>query len=161
MKKNKVLLNIVSVFCFIFGALYIFSLVFIPVGIYCFASGKLFSYKAEHLLDNYSADKKSMKKYVWFVSIACFPFGLLSIIAYLGVYGNNVKIDTLESHKIDDKETVSTNNVTAETKEDVVEETEEEKIEKLKKLRSFRDKNIITEEEFKMAEEQIFGKKDK
>ena len=96
MKKNKVLLNILSVICFIYGALYVFSLVFIPVGIYCFSAGKKFSYKAEHLLDNFSVDKKIMNGYTIFVSIACFPFGLLSIIAYLGVYGNNVKIETTE-----------------------------------------------------------------
>ena len=70
MKTNKVLLNIVSVFCFIFGAFYIFSLVFIPVGIYCFAAGKLFSHKADHLLDNFVADKKIMKRsYLKTVSI--------------------------------------------------------------------------------------------
>ena len=97
MKKNKVLLNIVSVFCFIYGALYIFSLVFIPIGIYCFIAGKKFSYKADHLLDNYSVDKKVMKTYTIFASIACFPFGLLSIIAYFSVYGNNITIENTET----------------------------------------------------------------
>ena len=101
MKLNKILLNILSVICFIFGACYIFSLVFIPIGIYCFSAGKLFSDKADHLLDNFVADKKMMKAYTIFVSIACFPLGLLSIFVYLGIYGNNVKVQTSENIKIE------------------------------------------------------------
>lgn len=171
MKANKVLLNITSVFCFIFGACYIFSLVFIPIGIYCFVAGKLFSHKADHLLDNYVADKKSMKAYTIFVSIACFPFGLLSVIAYFGIYGNNVKVekneyvnfnifDASETEEVSEK--VEEDEKIEEVKEEVVsKETEEEKMEKLEKLRKFKDKKIITEEEFEMAKEQIFGEKDK
>ena len=161
MKTNKVLLNIVSVFCFLFGACYIFSLVFIPLGIYCFSAGKLFSNKADHLLDNFVADKKLMKGYVIFVSIVCFPFGLLSVIAYLGIYGNNVKVQTTESVKIDTAEELTEFEVETETEEiqeNVKEETEAEKLEKLEKLRKFKEKNIITEEEFEMAKEQMFGK---
>ena len=178
MKANKVLLNITSVFCFIFGACYIFSLVFIPIGIYCFVAGKLFSHKADHLLDNYVADKKKMKAYTIFVSIACFPFGLLSVIAYFGIYGNNVKVEKSEyvnfnfsdvteteevSEKIEEKiEEEKEVGKVEEVKEDVSsEETEEEKMEKLEKLRKFKDKKIITEEEFEMAKEQILGKEGK
>lgn len=164
MKKNKVLLNIVSVFCFIYGAIYIFSLVFIPIGIYCFSAGKKFSYKADHLLDNFSVDKKIMKAYTIFVSIACFPFGLLSIIAYLGVYGNNVKVKGFEYHKINDVENDDKQTKLGEEKvqkdESSQEETMEEKTIKLEKLKNFREKNIISEEEFQMAKEQLFGKED-
>lgn len=162
MKKNRILLNILSVICFIFGAFYIFTLVFIPIGIYCFVAGRMFSYKADHLLDNYAADKKTMKNYAWFISIVCFPLGLLSIIVYISVYGNNVKVDTLEHQKL---ETINDNvseNIAKEedTKQEENQETEEEKFEKLEKLKNFKDKNIITEEEFEMAKEQILGKKD-
>lgn len=167
MKANKVLLNIVSVFCFLFGACYIFSLVFIPIGIYCFSAGKLFSSKADHLLDNFVADKKLMRNYTIFISIVCFPFGLLSVIAYLGIYGNNVKVQTAESVKIETVEEsveesaeIKTEEIETEktSEEPTKEETEEEKLEKLEKLRKFKDKNIISEEEFEMAKEQMFGK---
>lgn len=161
MKTNKILLNITSVFCFLFGAFYIFSLVFIPIGIYCFAAGKFFSSKADHLLDNFVADKKTMKSYVIFVSIACFLFGLLSVIAYFGIYGNNVKVQPAESVKfetVEDSEDVKTEEVAKEQIEEVKEESEEEKLEKLEKLRKFKEKNIISEEEFEMAKEQMFGK---
>lgn len=171
MKTNKVLLNIVSVICFIFGAVYIFSLVFIPIGIYCFVAGKLFSHKADHLLDNFYSDKNTMKAYTIFVSIACFPLGCLSIIAYFGIYGNNVKVENQEVVKFEYSETteksddVETDEVfenkddSDEKSEDVKnEESEEEKLEKLEKLRKFKDKNIISEEEFEMAKEQILGK---
>lgn len=163
MKKNKILLNILSVICFIYGACYIFSLVFIPIGVYCFSAGKKFSYKADHLLDNYSVDKKIMRNYTIFVSIVCFPLGLISIIAYFGVYGNNVKVSDFEYHKITEVEPEQTKNSTQDESVELnnePQETEEEKLEKLKKLEGFRDKNIITEEEFEMAKEQIFGKKE-
>lgn len=169
MKANKVLLNIVAVICFIFGAFYIFSLVFIPIGIYCFSAGKLFSYKADHLLDNFVSDKKTIKAYTIFVSIACFPLGLLAVIAYFGIYGNNVKVENqpafkveinddsiandLSNEKVDEKQDFS-----EEKTESKLEESEEEKMEKLEKLRKFKDKNIISEEEFEMAKEQILGK---
>ena len=162
MKSNKILLNITSVFCFLFGACYIFSLVFIPIGIYCFAAGKLFSNKADHLLDNFVADKKTMKAYVIFVSIACFPFGMLSILAYFGIYGNNVKVHETESIKIkpvdEPAEFVPDEIVEEKKEESLKEESEEEKLEKLEKLRKFKEKNIISEEEFEMAKEQMFGK---
>ena len=169
-KSNKVLLNISAVICFIFGAFYIFSLVFIPVGIYCFVAGRLFSHKADHLLDNYVVDKKSMKAYTIFASIACFPLGCLSIIAYFGIYGNNVKVEDNEVIKFnffnapdEDEEVEKAEEVAQEEvkEESAKEETEEEKMEKLEKLRKFKEKNIITEEEFEMAKEQIFKKEDK
>lgn len=169
MKLNKVLLNVVSVVCFLFGAFYIFSLVFIPVGIYCFTAGKMFSQKADHIMDNYSVDQKTMRAYSIFASIACFPLGLLSLIAYFRIYSNNVKVETTQSEKV---ETVETDNETenlkteeeanAEPETEVSnEETEEEKIKKLEKLRNFKKKGIITEEEFEMAREQMFGKEEK
>ena len=117
MKLNKVLLNIASVFCFIFGAFYIFSLVFIPVGVYCFTAGKRFSYKAEHLLDNYAIDKNALRNYSIFASIACFPFGLLALIAYFGIYNNNVKVESSDSIKVG-----ATENLESETISEVNEE---------------------------------------
>ena len=166
MKLNKVLLNIVSVFCFLFGAFYIFSLVFIPVGIYCFTAGRRFSYKADHLMDNYSLDQKTMRNYSIFVSIACFPFGLLALIVYLRVYSNNIKVETSQTIKVEnieseEEETLNKKTSINENVEEGGEETEEEKLEKLEKLRNFKEKGIITEEEFKMAKEQMFGKEEK
>lgn len=165
MKTAKVLLNILSVVCFIFGALYIFSLVFIPIGVYCFLAGKRFSFKAEHIYDIYTVSNQTLKNYTIFVSIACFPLGLLSIVAYKLVASNNVKV---EEFKVADAEPASEpekpvekeENVSPETVEPVAEETEEEKQEKFKKLQNFRDKDIISEEELEMAREQLFGKKD-
>ena len=161
MKLNKVLLNIASVFCFVFGAVYIFSLVFIPVGIYCFVAGKKFSYKAEHLLDNYAVDKKILRNYSIFASIACFPFGLLSLLAYFGIYNNNVKVEKSEHVEVDATENseLVDEGDDVEVMESKTEETEAEKIEKLEKLRRFKEKGIITEEEFEMAERQMFGDK--
>ncbi len=175
MKKTRVVLDILSVISFVFGALYCFTLVFIPVGVYCFSAGKLFSSKADHLLDNYSTDKKTMVRYFIFIAIVCFPLGLLSILAHAFLYGNNVKVDNFNYVKIttvepeEKEETKDNSDEKQESKEEQTAEepakeeqteTEEEKLEKLAKLENFKEKGIITEEEFEMAREQMFGKKD-
>lgn len=174
MKVSKVLLNIMSVVCFVYGALYVFSLVFIPVGIYCFIAGRRFSYKAEHLDNTMFLSNEDFKKYVIFSSIACFPLGLLSIIPYILIVGNKIKITNpaglhVQSHdekfesevkienieeKIEEKQEES-NKVEAQKDSEL---SEEEKQAKFAKLQSFRDKGIITEEELELAREQLFGK---
>ena len=164
MKLSKVFLNISAFICFIFGALYSFSLVFIPIGVYCFIAGKRFSHKAEHIDDLYAIDNRIFKNYVIFVSIACFPFGLLSIIPYVKLTGNNVKVthmasessfkvETVEETKNEPKEEIKP--VEAQKEETL---TEEEKLEKFKKLENFKEKGLITDEELEMAREQLFGK---
>ena len=173
MKCAKVFLNVSAVIAFIYGALYIFSLVFIPVGIYCFIAGKRFSYKAEHMFDMYSVNNKVLKNYTIFVCIACFPLGLLAIIPYYLIVSNRVKVSGFKVSSSEDdtkvetiKEEQSANNEDVEIKleekntETETVETEEEKMEKFKKLQNFRDKGIITEEELEMAREQLFGKKE-
>ena len=168
-------------FCFLYGAVYIFSLVFIPFGIYCFLAAKRFVYKADHINDFYSLDKKVFRNYVIYASIACFPFGMLSIISYVILTGNNVKVSTTN---VSDDQTISeakpeennSNEIKVESveekPEDKVEpqevteakatdpETEEEKQEKFKKLQTFKEKGLITDDELEMAREQLFGKKE-
>ena len=176
MKISKVLLNIESVICFIYGALYCFSLVFIPIGVYCFIAGRRFSYKAEHVYDTMKLSNLNFKRYVIFVSIFCFPLGLLSIIPYLVLSSNNVVVtDTNGLHLQEEDKKIKI----VETKESVVEKddlnkevqvaeveaqkdeelTDAEKYAKYEKLKNFKDKGIITEEELELAREQLFGKK--
>lgn len=179
MKISKVLLNIESVVCFIFGALYVFSLVFIPIGIYCFIAGRRFSYKAEHLDDTLFLSNKDFKGYVIFVSIACFPLGLLSIVPYVLIVGNKIKITNSDGLHVQSHENetsaanVSVSDVEKESEEETIKPEEpkqveiqkddelsnEEKQAKFEKLQSFRDKGIITDEELEQAREQLFGKK--
>ena len=171
MKISKILLNIMSVVCFVYGALYTFSLVFIPVGIYCFIAGRRFSYKAEHLDNTMFLSNEDFKKYVIFVSIACFPFGLFSIIQYVLIVGNKIKITNpaglhVQSHDEKFESDVKIENVEEKQEEPSQVEaqkdselSEEEKQTKFAKLQSFRGKGIITEEELELAREQLFGKK--
>lgn len=169
MKISKVILNIESVVCFIFGALYSFSLVFIPVGVYCFIAGRRFSYKAEHLDNDMFLSNKHFKYYVVFVSIACFPLGLLSIIPYVLVVGNRIKITNdagLKLQKDAETEIKTVETIEGEekqTQEAVIQKddelSDEEKQAKFEKLQNFRDKGIITEEELEQAREQLFGNK--
>ena len=166
MKASKILLNIASVVCFIYGALYLFSLVFIPVGVYCFLAGKRFSYKAEHLYDTYSVTNETLKNYTIFVSIACFPLGLIALIPFYLLVSNKVKVSGFKVSSGDDVavQDASVQEKVEEEKPETIAveeklETEEEKVEKFEKLKNFKDKGIITEEELEMAREQLFGSK--
>ncbi len=171
MKVTRVLLNIMSVVGFIYGALYCFSLVFIPVGIYCFIAARRFSYKAEHLFDEYAVTNKTIKNFTIFVCIACFPFGLLAIIPCYKLLTNNIEIKGF--NYTDTRDVNSNNDIKIETineankeiqkeenQENVVEETEEEKLEKFEKLKNFNKKGIITDDELEMAKKQLFGDKE-
>ena len=176
MKTTKCLFNIVSVICFVYGIVYFFSLVFIPVGVYCFIAAKRFSYKAEHMFDLYTVNNDIIKNYTIFVCFACFPLGLLAIVPYLMLTSNRVKIEGFKI-QVDPVVTVEEKEENKESKKEEFEEekketkpvqfeetpevveTEEEKQEKFKKLQNFRDKGIITEEELEMAREQLFGEK--
>ena len=173
MKASKVLFNISAVICFIIGALYTFTLVFIPVGVYCFVASRRFAFKADHLFEDYSISNATLKNWVIFASIACFPLGLISIIPYMLMTSNNVKVSgtniklTEDTSNVDfkpelEEKTEEKAEEKAEEKvEESVEETYEEKVEKFKKLENFKEKGIITEEELEMAREQLFGKEEK
>lgn len=166
MKASKVILNILSVVCFIYGALYVFSLVFIPIGIYCFIAGRKFSYKADHLDDTFQVPNNVFRNYVIFTCIFCFPFGLLSLIPYFMRVSNNVKVtnnysndeyvSTPNNDIKEEKEQTNTNFSESENNH----ETEQEKIEKFEKLKKFHEKGLITDDELEMAREQLFDKKE-
>lgn len=166
-KASKILLNISAVFCFIYFALYIFTLVFIPIGVYCFLAGKRFAYKAEHLEDTIFVTNKELKFYSIFASIFCFPFGLLSLIPYYFICSNRIKVSDLNyvNTRVEDltkqekEENVIKEDV-SQPSEEVHQETESEKLEKYKKLENFKEKGLITEEELNQAYEQLFGKKE-
>ena len=174
MKTSKVFLNISAVVCYLYGAIYLFSLVFIPIGIYCFICAKRFATKADHVNDVYSLDKNIFRNWVIFASVACFPFGMLSIIPYVILTGNNIKVngtyengfrvvsgeeESTENKNVDEKK----ENSTAEEEVSEAEihvESESEKIKKFEKLKNFREKGLITDDELEMAREQLFGKKE-
>lgn len=169
MKTERILFNISAVICYIFGTLYLFTLVFIPIAIYCFDAAKRFAYKADNLLDFSILPNNTLKKYVIFTCIFCFPLGLISIIPYLKISSNNVSVVDVkpEIEEIEDLAKEEIEDLDEELEEKPVEEvevnteqTEAEKIEKFEKLKNFHEKGIITDDELEMAREQLFGKKD-
>lgn len=170
MKSSKILLNLCSFFCFVYFAFYIFTLVFIPLGIYCFLAGKTFNYKSEHLDETIVISNQRFKMYVIIASILCFPFGLLSIIPYLQLTSNNIIVRSVNDDSTRNSGTMSSGSDSNDyglriaKEENVTEAKEDEsyadKMEKFKKLESFRNSGFITDEELEQAREQIFGKKE-
>ena len=160
MKSSKILLNIMSVVCFIFGAVYCFTLVLLPIGIYCFIAAKRFSFRADNLFDVYVVPNKIIKKYAIFASIVCFPIGLLCLVAYNLIASNNVSVEEIKNNAgLHHSEEKTSDEVTPAQVQTVM--TEKEKNEKFEKLQNFRDKGIITDDELEMAREQLFGKNEK
>lgn len=171
MKSTKTLLNLTTFFCFVYFVIYLFSIVFIPIAVYCFSAGKLFDYKANNLDDTMVVSNKQFYRYVIFVSIFCFPFGLLSIIAYKQLTSNNVMVSSVNTDNTENGISEATKTTIMEVyveetkdeqkvEEPVKEETMEEKMEKFKKLQRFKENGFITEEELEQAREQLFGKND-
>ena len=166
MKATKFLFNLSAVICFIFGALYVFTLVFIPLGIYCFITAKRFVYKAENLIDFNVLPNNILRNYVIFASIACFPLGLISIIPYLMISSNNIKVETTEKTALSEPIVVDFEEENKETEQKVeeveihTEQTDEEKMAKFEKLKKFHEKGIVTDDELEMAREQLFGKEE-
>lgn len=173
MKTSKVFLNIASFFCFIYFSIYIFSLVFIPIGIYCFIAGKTFSTKASNIDDMLKVDDKIFKTYTIFSCIFVFPFGFFALIAYFMLTGNNIKVknfDYTSSEKLTNADGLNEKALTENSQDEVSpeiaepvkneEKSEEEKIEMLHKLENFKEKGLITEDELEQAKEQLFGKKE-
>lgn len=172
MKVSRVFLNIMSVVCFIYGALYCFSLVFIPIGVYCFIAGRVFSKKAENVFDPYTVNSRQLKIYTIFSCVFCFPLGLLSLVPYYILTSNNVKVSNVHEQDNEDKndnnveiKTISVNESEAQDEqpeqEEKQKETQEEKLEKFEKLKNFNKKGIITDDELEMARKQLFGDGDK
>lgn len=167
MKNSKLLLNVTAFFCFVYFALYTFSLIFIPIGIYCFLAGKKFAYKAEHLDDPFKLSKKEFKNYVIFVSVFCFPFGLLAILPYKYLASNNISVSSVDENttsytvkSVDETESQPLSDEHIETVAETDVETTAEKLEKYEKLKNFKEKGLITEEELEQAREQLFGSKE-
>lgn len=164
MKASKILFNISAVICFICGALYLFSLVFIPIGIYCFIAAKRFVYKADNMTDIITMPNKVLKNWVIFASIVCFPLGLVSAVAYAILTNNNIKVTDSDKDTSEPTVTISDSEETEEyQKPETIEveahreETLEEKQAKFEKLKKFHEKGIITDDELRTAKEQLFG----
>ena len=154
------------VIAFICGIIYIASLVFIPIGIYCLSGAFVYSKVAKANDGEIIYYKKSLEGWAVFMSIACFPFGLISLIVYNVATSNDVKINNIyentdDKHEYDSakikRDSFASNQTSSSESEQVV--VSEDAMNKFLEIKAYHDQGLITDAEFEKAKNQIFGSK--
>lgn len=163
----------------LFGVIYIASLVFLPVGIYCISGANLYLAAAKLTDSEVYALKKRLGYYAIFFSIVAFPLGLISIIVYAVATSNHISVETPTddaSYTVTDADIQSqqagfngsaaqdqnTSGAEAEGATQAVTQPHqvvltEEALEKFEELKEYRNQGLITEAEFNRAKKDLFG----
>lgn len=154
--KNSVWCTINGVLGYLFGVAYCFTLILIPVAVYCFIGARRYIEWSD-LTDSQLASKKSsLTNWAIFFSIVGFPIGLLSIVPACLVQNNVVVTNAGEPN--------GENPEIAEVKhEEKKEEPEqvEDSLKTIEKLDSLRKEGLITEEEYNRAKDEVLNKSKK
>lgn len=142
-----------SILGYIAGVGYCFTLILIPLAVYCFIGARRNVEWSEMSEGQVATHKKEIRNWSIFFSIAIFPLGLFSIAPAIICSKYNVVITNVE-------EPVQV----VETQESQETEKEEQKAEVLSdeetiaKLKNLLDEGLITEEEFARAKKEIIDK---
>ena len=150
MNKSSVWCTIMAVLGFIFGVGYCFTIILIPVAIYCFIGAKRYMEWANLTDSQLLVKKQSLINWAIFFSIVGFPLGFISIVPACMISNNNIVVT--------DKTTASETETGNETKE-TVEEEELSDIETIEKLNNLKKEGLITEEEYARAKDEVLNKK--
>ena len=164
--KNKasVWCVISAVSCYITGASYCCSLIFLPIAIYCFVFGNRYLRIAKLTDYELSVIQGMLVSSAIFLSIFAFPIGLVSIVPALVSKSNA----SAEGKPRFDNASASEEAQTVRPDDVEVTVTEEEPksqgltdadLEKIEKLTAFRNQGLLTDEEFEDAKRQIMNKK--
>lgn len=161
----------------LFGVIYIVSLVFLPVGIYCISGASLYLAAAKLTDSEVYALKKRLGYYAIFFSIVAFPLGLISIIVYAVATSNHISVETPTDDAAytvtdaDEQQTgfngsaaqgQNTSGAGAEGATQAATQPHqvvltEEALEKFEELKEYRNQGLITEAEFNRAKKDLFG----
>lgn len=155
MNKNSVLCSVMGIISYIIGISYCFTLILLPVAIYCFIGGRMYMELAKKTDGEVAIKKQSLTYWAIFFSIVGFPIGLISIIIPLRA-NNNVKVSNVEEPKVTvqtTEEVKPEENKVYEQKSDLTD------LETIEKLQKFKEDGLITEEEFERAKKEILEKK--
>lgn len=152
--KNSAWCTVMGILGYFIGVAYCFTLILIPVAVYCFIGAKRYMDWAQLTDSQLAQYKPNLTNWAIFFSIVGFPIGLLSIVPACLV-SNDVTITN-----------VSEPGKAGETSEEPkVEEKKEEdkslsKMETIEKLDSLKKEGLITEEEYERAKKEVLEKKD-
>ncbi len=148
--KNSVWCTIMGIIGYITGIAYCFTLILIPVAVYCFIGARKYI-EWSSLTDGQLAQyKQKLTNWAVFFSIVGFPIGLLSIIPAC-MTSNNVTITNVEEPK---EEGVKAEQP-KEEKQEKEKKSPEDKIATIEKLENLKKEGLITEEEFERAKKDV------
>ena len=150
--KSSVWCTIMGILGYIFGIGFCFTLILIPVAIYCFIGAKKYIEWSAVSDSELASQKKSLTSWAIFFSIVGFPFGLLSIVP-VALCSNNVVVTNASEPNEGNKENSEAQE--KETKTDSV----ENRMETIAKLESLKKEGLITEEEFERAKKEVLENK--
>ena len=159
--KSSVWFVISSIINYFTGIVYSFTLILLPLGIYCFICAQRNNEFAKLSDAQLPAIKEQVKGWCIFSSIVNFPIGLIAIIPYLQIGDNGIKVTTVEEPN-SSKETTESEVVNEETTENVASSKmdKSEIDEKIQKLTDFKNEGIISEEEYNRAVKELQERKD-
>ena len=144
--RTSIWFTINSVVNYFIGVLYSFTLILLPIGIYCFICAMRNNHYAKLSEAQLASIKEQVKGWTIFSSIACFPIGLISIIPFCLIGSNGIKITSVENSPVN------------QTEDEVLSISEID--EKIAKLTHFRKEGIISEEEYQKAIDELKNMKD-
>ena len=144
--KSSAWFTLNSIINYLSGIAYAFTLILLPLGIYCFICAKRNNDWAKLSDAQLPAIKEQVKNWAIFSSIVNFPVGLISIIPLYQIGDNGIKITTVgEENELEKEEPQETDNANQ------GEMANTEIDEKIKKLTDFKNEGIISEEEYNKA----------
>lgn len=157
MNKSSVWCTIMAVLGFIFGVGYCFTIILIPVAIYCFIGAKRYMEWANLTDSQLVVKKQSLINWAIFFSIVGFPLGLISIVPACMISNNNIVVTDVKTE--DAEKTTASETKTGNERKETVEEEELSDIETIEKLNNLKKEGLITEEEYSRAKDEVLNKK--
>lgn len=148
--KNSAWCTIMGIIGYITGVAYCFTLILIPVAVYCFIGARKYI-EWSSLTDGQLAQyKQKLTNWAIFFSIVGFPIGLLSIVPAC-LISNNVTITNVEEPKAEETKNEQPVNETQEKEK----KSPEDKLATIEKLENLKKEGLITEEEFERAKKEV------
>lgn len=150
MKNKAVIIEyILAILGYIEGIILCLSLVFLPIGIYAIYGASLYLSATKLTDSEIGIIRNRINNYAIFFSVILFPIGLLALIIVPICASHNISVEDTETTQ--DSNWQSANN--GEAKQRVV---SEEELKKLEELKVYRERGIITEDEFEKAKRSLF-----
>lgn len=152
--KNSVWCTLMGILGYIIGISYCFTLILIPVAVYCFIGARKYIEWAGLTDGQLSAYKSSLTNWAVFFSIVGFPIGLLSIVPAC-LTSNNVTITNVEEQKTEESKSETPKQESTEKQK----KSPEDKVSTIEKLENLKNEGLITEEEFQRAKKEVLEDK--